>query len=749
MADDTNEENTQEEGWSTGEKLAAIGVGVAAATALVATSEIWLPLLGVGAGVGAAAEVAGGLGVGAEVVGGLGTLSRVVSGAKKVGSLAKKAGALDIAYRAGEMMGGGGEGGGGAATESSGGGGGLGETAKRARGAAGYNPLEMSILRSEGITSQGWWLGREGKSVKRDEVESTLKDSPFTVIIKKLDILNSIVSKLLTEITQVKNISREQLELNQKIYDSMAIAKAEEGADGNISPVKRKSATVERIKGTAKDALMDFLKTFAAGLTAMLFRKSKDTRPKQYAGQTLAKNGTLSELQMSQAEWQTARGEQLTPEVAKAYEKTQNNKIDSVISGTNVEGLPVEYRNNPVVQKIFLERHTKEFQKKFIETLVERAKLHTSRSSDVIRDDAEYAKIQAEKTEDIAGIGGFINNLLGIKKEPLSPDVEQVKDEKEPLSPDVEQVKDEDESSIERKDRLVKEFSKKMGIDIGEKYEAKFQGGIPVSINGTQVPENLYNAEQLKSLSTAKKLGGMVTDKPTVTGKGRPGNASSDEAIKFFVDKGWSKEQAAGIVANLMIESNLSANALGDKGEAYGIAQWHPDRQADFKKQYGKDIRESTVQEQLEFVNWELNNTEKKAGNAIRKTEDALTAAATVDQSYERSKGKHRQLRINTAASLAEKNPTAASLAEKNPTAPASATPATPTAPAPAAPPAATPATPAPTAPTVIAMNTPAKQPAAPSTQFETPAPAHPYSQEDEYAVYFNIFDKMGIPSFA
>jgi hypothetical protein len=79
----------------------------------------------------------------------------------------------------------------------------------------------------------------------------------------------------------------------------------------------------------------------------------------------------------------------------------------------------------------------------------------------------------------------------------------------------------------------------------------------------------------------------------------------------------------------------------------------------------------------------------------------------------------------------------------------AAAAPATLSAPAPAAPPAATPATPAPTAPTVIAMNTPAKQPAAPSTQFETPAPSHPYSQEDEYAVYFNIFDKMGIPSFS
>ena len=101
---------------------------------------------------------------------------------------------------------------------------------------------------------------------------------------------------------------------------------------------------------------------------------------------------------------------------------------------------------------------------------------------------------------------------------------------------------------------------------------------------------------------------------------GGPGvgeTGSSNEAMDFFQKRGWTKEQAAGIVGNLQAESgaDLKTNAVGDGGKAYGIAQWHPDRQAMFEKLYGKPIRQSTFKEQLEFVDWELNNTEKAAGN--------------------------------------------------------------------------------------------------------------------------------------
>lgn len=128
---------------------------------------------------------------------------------------------------------------------------------------------------------------------------------------------------------------------------------------------------------------------------------------------------------------------------------------------------------------------------------------------------------------------------------------------------------------------------------------------------------------------------------------GRP-----EEAQAFFESKGWTPEQAAGIVGNLFVESGLRTDAEGDGGQAYGIAQWHPDRQNTFKQVFGKDIRESTFQEQLEFVNWELNNTEARAGNLLRSATDAETAAAIVDEKYERSAGIHRAERMANAAAI-------------------------------------------------------------------------------------------------
>ena len=96
-------------------------------------------------------------------------------------------------------------------------------------------------------------------------------------------------------------------------------------------------------------------------------------------------------------------------------------------------------------------------------------------------------------------------------------------------------------------------------------------------------------------------------------------SAARDEALKFFTSKeggNWTPEQAAGIVANLEAESGFKHTAIGDNGKAFGIGQWHPDRQAKFKQKFGKDIRQSSYQEQLAFVNWELNNNESSAGKS-------------------------------------------------------------------------------------------------------------------------------------
>ena len=101
--------------------------------------------------------------------------------------------------------------------------------------------------------------------------------------------------------------------------------------------------------------------------------------------------------------------------------------------------------------------------------------------------------------------------------------------------------------------------------------------------------------------------------------------------------QGWSADQAAGIIGNLDRESGFDPRNVGDGGLAYGIGQWHPDRQADFKAWAGKDIRQSTLEEQVAFLNYELTQgKEKDAGNRLRAATSPQEAADLVSQYYER-----------------------------------------------------------------------------------------------------------------
>lgn len=112
---------------------------------------------------------------------------------------------------------------------------------------------------------------------------------------------------------------------------------------------------------------------------------------------------------------------------------------------------------------------------------------------------------------------------------------------------------------------------------------------------------------------------------------------SMSEAMKDFMGRGWTKEQSAGIVSNLWSESGLRAGAVGDDGKAYGIAQWHPDRQADFEKWAGKSIRDATVAEQRAFVHYELTQgKEQKAGNLLKGATTAGASGSIVSRHYER-----------------------------------------------------------------------------------------------------------------
>lgn len=103
------------------------------------------------------------------------------------------------------------------------------------------------------------------------------------------------------------------------------------------------------------------------------------------------------------------------------------------------------------------------------------------------------------------------------------------------------------------------------------------------------------------------------------------------KATDFFQSKGLSKHAASGIVGNLMQESgNLNTTIKGDGGKAFGMAQWHPDRQRGLKvlaQSRGTDM--SDFETQLEYIWQELNSTHKKALDGLlnsKTVEQATTA---------------------------------------------------------------------------------------------------------------------------
>lgn len=106
-------------------------------------------------------------------------------------------------------------------------------------------------------------------------------------------------------------------------------------------------------------------------------------------------------------------------------------------------------------------------------------------------------------------------------------------------------------------------------------------------------------------------------------------------AMKILMNKGWSKEQSAGIVGNLAKESSFNPSISSPDGKFQGLAQWDASRRNKFKEISGKDLKDATFEEQISFVDWELKNTHKKAGEAIRQTKTAEEAAQITEGKYE------------------------------------------------------------------------------------------------------------------
>jgi Phage tail lysozyme len=116
------------------------------------------------------------------------------------------------------------------------------------------------------------------------------------------------------------------------------------------------------------------------------------------------------------------------------------------------------------------------------------------------------------------------------------------------------------------------------------------------------------------------------------------GNSNEQRIVNFFVGKGLSPEQAAGIAGNLAHESGSNPGQHERGGHGYGLAQWGGNRLRNlshYAAESGTSVADLGTQ--LNFMWKEMNSSESGSLAAIQRTASASQASSVFEQTYERA----------------------------------------------------------------------------------------------------------------
>lgn len=168
----------------------------------------------------------------------------------------------------------------------------------------------------------------------------------------------------------------------------------------------------------------------------------------------------------------------------------------------------------------------------------------------------------------------------------------------------------------------------------------------------TQKELQAKSSISLKSL-LPKKAKEIERSTPTKLAMASGAIATGAGIIDFFVGKGLTAEQAAGIAGNLYAESAFNTGAVGDRGTSKGLAQWHNERWTNLVawcESNGKDPY--SVDGQLGFLWNELNTTHSRALTKLKQAQTPTEAASMVAKYYEIPKSKIYTKRENAAETI-------------------------------------------------------------------------------------------------
>lgn len=114
------------------------------------------------------------------------------------------------------------------------------------------------------------------------------------------------------------------------------------------------------------------------------------------------------------------------------------------------------------------------------------------------------------------------------------------------------------------------------------------------------------------------------------------------QAVDYFINKGLTREQAAGLVGNLMRESGMNIGATNPNSGAYGLSQWLGSRKTRLFKRYGYH---PTFEQQLDYIWDELNTSHRRGLQMLRASKTVNDAARNAFGYYEFSAGPEAAIR--------------------------------------------------------------------------------------------------------
>ena len=202
---------------------------------------------------------------------------------------------------------------------------------------------------------------------------------------------------------------------------------------------------------------------------------------------------------------------------------------------------------------------------------------------------------------------------------------------------------------------LIKYAYKQIGIELPKTIKQMAKVGVEVpSLKDVQLGDLVYSdnssGEHVEMVSkidngqiyTVKAKGKKqgIVEQPLNDKKVKsikrvvPSNDDSEFIINYFINKGLTRIQAKGIYGNLMQESGGNIQAISSDGhDSYGLAQWTGPRKQKLFEMYGPN---PTIEQQLDFLWWELNNTHKDALRALKQAKTVYEATKIFMDKFER-----------------------------------------------------------------------------------------------------------------